>query len=86
MPLDHRTDLLDSDEEPTLLSRRGLLRRSVYGITGIGLVSVLAACDDDDDEDEAEGPTGLEDVDEDAAGEEIAPGAGLDEDEGEIGN
>ncbi len=84
MALDHRTDLQNSHEGPTLLSRRGLLRRSVYGITGIGLVSLLVACDDDDHE--AEGPTGIEDIDEAPFDEDVAPGAGLDEDEGEIGN
>jgi hypothetical protein len=50
--LDHGTD-----EGPWVLSRRTLLRRSVLGMTGIGLVSLLAACGGDDDEDV---PAGLD--------------------------
>ena len=49
---------LETDEDMRLLSRRSVLRRSVLGITGVGLVSLLAACggggDEEDEEEEEE--------------------------------
>ncbi|HEV2128666.1 MAG TPA: hypothetical protein VGR22_08620 [Thermomicrobiales bacterium] len=61
-----RNEHLNIDEEMTLLSRRAMLRRSVLGITGVGLTALLAACDDDEDDDE------------DAAGEGIDPEDAMD--------
>jgi hypothetical protein len=48
--LDH-----EPDEVSPVQSRRTLLRRSLLGITGVGLAALLAACgDEDDDEDNGE--------------------------------
>ncbi len=54
----HRHDRqldIDIDEEASRISRRAVLRRSVYGITGLGLASLLAACGGGDDK-PVEGP------------------------------
>ncbi len=45
------------DDEPRDMmalteTRRGLFRRSLLGITGLGLAGTLVACGDDDDNDE----------------------------------
>ena len=64
MTLHHRDRHMDTDEEASLISRRTVLRRSALGLTGIGFVTLLAACGDEEAEDEADGPTGLEELDE----------------------
>jgi hypothetical protein len=55
----------ETDDDRSLLSRRSILRRSVLGITGIGMASLLAACGGDEEE-EAEGAVeeGKEEVEE----------------------
>lgn len=45
---------LETDDDKHLMSRRSVLRRSVFGITGIGVASLLAACGGDEEE-EVEG-------------------------------
>ncbi len=40
----------ESDERAGVVSRRVVLRRSVFGVAGVGLASLLAACGGDDDE------------------------------------
>ena len=52
MTTDQQQQSLDlkTDDDRRLLSRRSLLRRSVLGITGVGLASLLAACGDDEEE------------------------------------
>jgi hypothetical protein len=73
-------------------TRRGLLRRSLLGLTGFGVAGVLVACgdDDDDDDDDSEEPIvtgqeGAEDPGEDPGiGEETGIGEGAAEEaEGE---
>lgn len=46
----HQRPDLETDEDTRLISRRGLLRRSALGITGVGLASLLVACGDDDED------------------------------------
>ena len=41
---------LETDDDRRLLSRRSILRRSVFGITGIGVASLLAACGGDEED------------------------------------
>ena len=41
---------LETGDDSRLLSRRSILRRSVLGITGVGLASLLAACGDDEED------------------------------------
>lgn len=64
MTLHHHDRHADADEETSLLSRRTLLRRSALGLTGIGFATLLAACDDGEPDEDAEGPTGLDELDE----------------------
>lgn len=40
------------DEDTTLLPRRAFLRRSLLGITALGLAPLLAGCGEDDDDSE----------------------------------
>jgi hypothetical protein len=55
----------DPDERAGVVSRRVVLRRSVFGVAGIGLASLLAACGGDDDE--IEDPIGEEPAADDGA-------------------
>lgn len=66
MTLYHHDRHADADEETktTLLSRRTVLRRSALGLTGIGIATLFAACDDGEPDEDAEGPTGLDELDE----------------------
>lgn len=57
-----------SEDERDLISRRTMLRRSMLGVTGIGLASLLAACGDEDDEDDID--EDVDDQEEEAENEE----------------
>ena len=74
---------LETDDDMRLLSRRSILRRSVLGITGIGVASLLAACGGDEEEEVEgvveEGEEGVEGVVEE--GEEVLE-EGVEEEEG----
>ena len=51
---DPQTPDHELDDATSVQSRRTLLRRSLLGITGIGLASLLAACGDEDDDEDGE--------------------------------
>lgn len=40
----------EANEDMSPMSRRTVLRRSMLGITGLGLASLLAACGEDDED------------------------------------
>lgn len=50
LPPYHQPPDRETGEDRWVLSRRTLLRRSVPGMTGIGLISLLAACGGDDED------------------------------------
>ena len=52
MTLHNHDRHVDADEETSLMSRRTILRRSAFGITGIGLATLLTACGDDEGEED----------------------------------
>lgn len=73
----------ETDEDTRLMSRRTILRRSLLGITGAGLASLLVACggDEEDAEDDEAGdvqPPDAPDVDPD---EPALPGTDDEEDQ-----
>jgi len=43
----------DLDQADTLYTRRGVLGRSILGITSVGLAGFLAACGNDDEDDDS---------------------------------
>ncbi len=53
-PLDQQQDIdqpeMTPSEDTSRVSRRTLMRRSVLGVAGIGLATLLTACDDEDDD------------------------------------
>ncbi len=55
---------LGSEEDTTPLPRRTFLRRSLLGLTAVGLAPLLAACggdeDESDDEDTSDSPSGTD--------------------------
>jgi hypothetical protein len=69
------------DDEPREImsltaTRRGLFRRSLLGLTGLGLAGTLVACGDDEDDEPVETGQGAEDPGEDPGiGEETGIGA-----------
>ena len=71
---------LETGDDMRRLSRRSILRRSVLGITGVGLVSLLAACGGDEEEEEEEGVVEGEEEEEGVVEEE----EGVIEEEGAV--
>lgn len=51
-----------ADDEAQRLSRRRLVQRAMYGVTGLGLGALLVACGDEEDEDDL--PEGAGEVEE----------------------
>lgn len=81
--LQHQHPDPETDEDTRLMSRRTILRRSLLGITGAGLASLLVACggDEEDVEDDEAGdvqPPDAPDVDPD---EPALPGTDDEEDQ-----
>jgi hypothetical protein len=73
---DQQQDLnLETDEDAGLITRRTVLRRSVLGIAGVGMASLLAACGGDDDD---AGPTGADEIDDAPIDEDPAGGGDMD--------
>ena len=65
MTADHHQPLLPApDDVVATTPRRAFLRRSLLGLTAIGLAPLLAACgggdDDADDENTSDSPSGLD--------------------------
>ena len=92
MTLHNHDRHVDADEETSVISRRTILRRSAFGLTGIGLATLLTACGDDEGEedevlDEEVEEEGVEEeegevLEEDAVEEEPAEGEIEEEEEG----